>query len=383
MSRMVRLIFPLFLFAASCTAQLAASRPIEQAFIEKSVVPVRLVAVMDFDNRAVEQSAASIYSSQQDIGKGMSRLLAEKLQQGGHFQVVDRTAMQMLLAQQSFPVRDREDQAAVARLGKTLGLDAVILGSVIKFERKESRAAEDMGLSSRALSEARLKKSEWKAVCVIAARLVDTNTGETLASATSEGSAQRAGSSLLDKALMHSSRQMDAEGFNVHEPGFDRTLLGEAATKAITNLSSQLEAKVSELPNHLREISGVVADVSENTLTVNLGARSGLKTGDQLEIVRILRLVVDPKTGKPLRTITERIGDGTVTEMNMEFTTLAFSGDSPAKVGDIAQLRSARPTNHLARNAAGMNGPDEADSGTDSAADPAVNSNGHVFYAPH
>lgn len=384
----VRLTFSLLFFAASCAAQQASSTIIEQTLIEKSVVPVRLVAVMDFDHRSVEENATSIYGSRQDIGKGVSRLLAEKLQQDGHFQVIDRTDMQTLLMQQNFPVRDRTDAVAVARLGKQLGLDAVVLGSVIKFERRQIWATDDMKLRTRALTDARIKKGEWHAVCAITASLVDTATGETLVSTTAEGSSERVAASLLDKALLRSSPPVDAEGFNVREPGFDKTLLGEAAAKAITNLTSQLAAKVSELPSHLHDVSGAVADVSDNTLTVALGLRSGLKTGDRLEIVRILRLIVDPKTGKPLTTVTQKIGIGTITEMNMEFTTLAFNGDGPAKVGDIAQLPSARSMSHaLAHNAAGVNGTAETDPGADSAADssadPAVNSNGHVFYAPH
>lgn len=379
MPRMVRLILPLFLFAVSCVAQQTASPSIEQF-----VIPVRSVAVMDFDHRAVVENANAIYGSQQDIGQGVSKLLAEKLQQDGHFQVIDRTAMQTLLAQQNFPVRDRIDQLAVARLGKQLGLDAVILGSVIRFERKQIWATDDMKLSTRALTEARMKKGEWHAVCAIRASLVDTSTGETLISATAEGISERVAQSLLDKALLRSNPPVDAEEFDVREPGFDKTLLGEAATKAIANLSNQLAAKVTELPGHLHEVSGVVADVSDGTVTINLGMKSGLQTGDRMEIVRISRLIVDPKTGKVLTAVTQKIGNGTVTEANMEFTTLLFRGDSPAKVGDIAQFPSAHSISGvITRKAALTNGATEASSVADPAPDAATSGNGRIFYAPH
>src|ERR1700749_2992742 len=76
MSR-VRLIFSLFLFgflfAGSCAAQQSSGQIVEQ-----SVVPVRQVAVMDFDSRAVADNANAIYGSRQDLGKRVSQLLGEK-----------------------------------------------------------------------------------------------------------------------------------------------------------------------------------------------------------------------------------------------------------------------------------------------------------------
>ena len=45
----------------------------------------------------------------------------------------------------------------------------------------------------------------------------------------------------------------------------------------------------------------------------------------------------DPATGKVLKTITDKIGSGTVTQIDQDSATVTFTGTGSAKVGDVAQ----------------------------------------------
>jgi hypothetical protein len=83
-----------------------------------------------------------------------------------------------------------------------------------------------------------------------------------------------------------------------------------------------------------------VADVSDNTLILNVGRNSGLQVGDTLEISRAARTVKDPATGKVIKTITNQIGTATVTDVDATSATATFTGSSAAKVGDIAKASS-------------------------------------------
>jgi hypothetical protein len=83
-----------------------------------------------------------------------------------------------------------------------------------------------------------------------------------------------------------------------------------------------------------------VADVSGNTLILNVGSRTGLRVGDRLEISRAVRTVTDPTTHKVLKTITNKIGEATVTEVDASSATVSFSGSAPAKVGDTAKTEN-------------------------------------------
>jgi hypothetical protein len=80
-----------------------------------------------------------------------------------------------------------------------------------------------------------------------------------------------------------------------------------------------------------------VADVSGSTLIINVGSKTGLRVGDKLEISRAVRQIKDPTSGKVIKTVTNKIGDGTVTEIDSDSATLSFNGTGPAKVGDVAK----------------------------------------------
>ncbi len=108
-------------------------------------------------------------------------------------------------------------------------------------------------------------------------------------------------------------------------------------TQAVTDVRGQLGASVGNVPTRKVEVTGVVADVAGNTLIINVGSSKGLKVGDKLDISHAGRQIKDPTTGKVLKTITTRIGEGTVTEVDADSATLNFSGTGPVKVGDVAK----------------------------------------------
>ncbi len=55
---------------------------------------------------------------------------------------------------------------------------------------------------------------------------------------------------------------------------------------AVANLGQQLDDKAASLPTQVLQISGLVADVSGDTLIVNVGSKAGVKVGDVLGVFR-------------------------------------------------------------------------------------------------
>jgi curli biogenesis system outer membrane secretion channel CsgG len=322
MSRSIRLVCTLFLLAAACAAQQSQ--------------PKKLVAVLDFDYGTVQSYVSSIYGSNQDVGKGITDMLVEKLLKDGQYRIIERKALDKILAEQNFSNSDRADPATAQKLARILGVDAIIMGSITKFGRDDkSKTIGGAGFGPRAFGIGGVKRNESKAVCAISARLVDTTTGEILAAVTGEGESKRSGTSLVGGGAGTGGGGIG--GFDTHASNFGQTLLGEAVTDAVNSVGAQLDTKASSLPTRKAEVSGVVADVSGNTLILNVGSKTGLRVGDKLEISRAVRTVTDPTTHKVLKTITNKIGEGTVTELDANSATVTYSGSGPAKVGDAAK----------------------------------------------
>src|SRR5690348_1184528 len=67
----------------------------------------RRVAIMNFDYSTVSSYVAQIFGSNTDVGKGVADLLVEKLVKGGTFSVIERKAIDKIIAEQNFSNSDR------------------------------------------------------------------------------------------------------------------------------------------------------------------------------------------------------------------------------------------------------------------------------------
>lgn len=194
------------------------------------------IAVLDFDYGTVQQYVYGIYGSNQDVGKGITNMLVEKLVNDGKYEVVvvERRNLNEVLEQQELYDHARANPATAQGFGKLLGVDAVIIGSITKFGRDDhSKAIGGAGFGRAGFGiVGSVKKS--KAVCAISARLIDTTTGEILAAVTGEGESTRSGTSLIGANT--------GGGFDTHNSNFGQTLLGEAVTNAVSDVSAKLSS---------------------------------------------------------------------------------------------------------------------------------------------
>jgi curli biogenesis system outer membrane secretion channel CsgG len=294
------------------------------------------VAVMNFDYGTVRSYVASIFGSDQDVGKGISDLLVQKLVQDGKYSVIERNALDKILAEQNFSNSDRADATTAAKIGKVLGIDAIIIGSITQFGRDDQHTnvgGGGYGLGKFGLGGVGTSKA--KAVVGISARMVNTSTGEILAAVTGTGESTRSSTSLLGAGGGWSGG--GGGGLDMGSSNFANTILGEAVHKAVDDTGAQLNGAVDKVPTIKLEVNGLVADVSGNTLIVNVGKKAGVKVGDKLTVTRQVRVVKDPATGKVIKSVEDRVGEMTVTETDSDSATGTFSGSGPAKVGDVVK----------------------------------------------
>jgi curli biogenesis system outer membrane secretion channel CsgG len=300
----------------------------------------RRVAVMDFNYGTVSSSVAAIFGTNQDVGKGIVDLLIDRLVNDGTYRVIERQAMSKLLAEQNFSNSDRADPASAAKIGKLLGVDTIIVGDITQFGRDDHNT--NVGgvgstLGRYGLGGVGVHKS--KAVVAVTARMVDVNTGEILTSVTGMGESSRSGTNLLGGG--GSGWSGGGGHLDMGSSNFGQTMLGEAVKQAVSQLATGLDAKSSSLPVAAAPaavpVHGMVADASSGDIIINVGSSSGVRVGDKLTVTRVSRVIKDPVTGKPLRSIESTLGQITITSVDSGSAVGTFSGSGVVKVGDTVK----------------------------------------------
>ena len=318
MSRRIGLLFLWVLFALTCPAQVK-----------------KRIAVLDFEYGTVTDSVAAVFGTNVDVGKGITDLVVEDLVKSGVYSVIERQAIEKVLAEQNLSNSDRADPNSAAKLGKILGVDAIIIGSITQFGRDDKSTSVSGGalggLTGR-FGIGGVSRKESTAVVNLSARMVSTDTAEILGVAGGKGASKRSGTSLLGSG--GSSAGMGGAGVDMASSNFAQTILGEAVHQAVDALSKELDQNAGKLPSKVTKIEGLVADVAGATIILNVGTSAGVKVGDHLQIRRPTREVKDPATGKVLRRIEDTIGGIVITEADEGSSVGTFTGNSPAKVGD-------------------------------------------------
>lgn len=296
------------------------------------------VAVLNFDYGTVQTAVESIFGTNQDVGKGVSDMLVNQLVNSGSYIVVERSAIDKVLAEQNFSNSYRADPATAAKIGRLLGVNDIIVGSITQFGRDDQTRTIGGGalggLTGR-FGIGGIQRRKAKAVVGLSARIVDVDTGQILAVAEGKGESTRSGESLLGGGGGGGSAAGGT--YNMGSSNFANTILGEAVHQAVNGLASNLEQDAGKLPTVQRAIMGYVADASGNPLILNVGSNAGVRVGDELGVYRKVRDVKDPVTGKVIKTIEDKIGEVKVTEVDALSSEAQFTGSGPAKVGDIVK----------------------------------------------
>jgi len=194
------------------------------------------VALMDFDFGTVQHW----WSGNWDIGKGIADLIVDELVNDGTYRVIERKKLGAILAEQNFSNSDRADPSAasVAQIGKALGVKYIIVGSITKFGTEDKKVGVGGGaFGGGKFGIGRVGTSKGKATVAITARMIDTSTGEIMASAKGEATSSRSG------LLLGGGGGGGAGAIGAVEMGssdFRDSILGEATEKAVQVVTEKL-----------------------------------------------------------------------------------------------------------------------------------------------
>ncbi|HLO08055.1 MAG TPA: CsgG/HfaB family protein [Terriglobales bacterium] len=294
------------------------------------------IAIFDFDYATVHSNVAALFGQDIDVGKGISDLLVTYLVKDGSYSVIERKALDKIMAEQNFSNSDRANPNSAAKIGKLLGVDAIVVGSITQFGNETKNM--NLGGAGGALGGFGLggfghKKS--KAIVSLTARMVDVDTGEILAVAEGHGESARESTSLL------------GGGGNWHGFGggnadfgssdFQSTIIGEAVKAAVEKTSTEVISDKDKLVARTVVVEGLVAAVDGGQIILNVGSKAGVKVGDQLNVERVTKEIKDPSTGKVIRRMATSVGVVKVTDVDDISSVATTVSGNGFKTGDAVK----------------------------------------------
>src|SRR5689334_11935232 len=192
----------------------------------------RRIGVVDFENKTKYGAAR--------LGTSASDILITELVKSNRFIVVERDKLDKLMEEQKLGMSGAIDPGTAAKMGKILGLNAIVTGAISQF-----------GTQSEG-SEYLITQSKNQVVkCTVDIRVVDVETGQVLYADSGAGLARKHSGGVLGLGT---------------RAGYDETLEGEALRAAIVKFVNNIVDQVAKKPWSCR-----VADVDGQNAYLNAG----------------------------------------------------------------------------------------------------------------
>jgi len=274
----------------------------------------KIVAVSRFENK-------TSWRGQVSLDDGMADQLTDALMQSGQFTVMERQTLGDVVAEQDLANSGRAQKSQSAQTGKLVNAQILVKGTVTEFEQNSQGSSTGVGFGGFNVGN---KREEAHVGLII--RLIDTTTGEVLASQRVEGKAASGGVKF----------GMDVAGVQFGTSGFSKTPLGKATQMAIDNAVNLISEKLKNVPFQAR----IVKVNGDDEVLISGGQKTGVSEGDVFTVYSVGESLVDPATGEQLGSEVEK--KGTVKVVKVEEKYAKAKSDGPlkgVKAGDIVKAQ--------------------------------------------
>lgn len=225
----------------------------------KPIGPKKRIGVVAFENKTK-------YGER--LGGAAADILITELARTGRFIVVERGRLDKIMTEEELGMTGIADPKTATRLGKILGLNAIIIGAISQFGVKTFGSDYLVTQSKTQIAEA-----------TVDIRLVDTDTGQVLYADSGEGIAKRTVGEVLGLGT---------------KAGYDETLEGNALRSAITGFVDKI---ISQMDKKTWSCRVVHIKTSTGEVFINAGKESALSLGIILNIFHPGQEIKDPLTG--------------------------------------------------------------------------------------
>ena len=298
------------------------------------------IAILDFEFNMADQGAVhSVYGDVKNLCRQVSDRLEVNMVNLRSYNLVERREVAKLIKEQDYGQAGRIDPDTAARIGKILGVDALVVGSLTQLEFT--------GLPDDQLGGVKYwAPYQLKAKLVLNFRVVDATTGRVAVAQEAIGLSyagveQNTKENFKDRFSEGAKRAFRIFGGGNKGPSVEdyKRVINLSVDDAVAKIAQQLDEAESNaqkpipgLEGPKATIEGVVFSVKATTIFVTGVEPSQVKVGDRLFIRRFL-VGKDPRSGKEIR-YNDKVGELEITEMQGDVIVGAFSGADSVKIGD-------------------------------------------------
>lgn len=249
------------------------------------------VAVFEFEDKTSHRVR---WWTGQPVGRGMADMLITALVESGKYKVIERTELEHVMKEQGLGQSGMVTQESAAKVGKLLGVELAVVGSVTEFGHQKG------GVSGR-IKGFGIGVKKLSATVGVDVRFVNTTTGEILSAKSARAEKSSRGLSVKTPKVSFGNRK-----------DFDDSLVGKACREAIENIQKMIDEQMDNLP-----WQGKIVKAGRSSIIINAGSTSGIEVGMEFVVYSPGEELIDPDTGLSLGSEEERLGRIKVTSNSL------------------------------------------------------------------
>ena len=220
---------------------------------------------------------------------GVDELVVDELVNSNAFTVVERLNIQAL-----------ETEANMFENVRHIGAQLIFEVVVSDVDQRTSQGLQfglgELGLGGDGFDVV-VGTSRTTAKATVVIRVIETSSGQILASHRADGTSVGSGVNL--GFAYQDAKPNKLEGFDISFGKIESTSVGKAVAKAVKLAVTRTANKINTHPWEAR-----VADFDEQFVYLNAGTNAGLTVGSQLACNKIGKTISDPQTGEVLDVVT-------------------------------------------------------------------------------
>jgi curli biogenesis system outer membrane secretion channel CsgG len=262
------------------------------------------IAVMNFENNSTWTWWGD------NLGKAAADELVTNLVNGGTFTVIERAQLESVLAEQRLGGSGAVSAATAAKVGKVLGVQFILTGSITQFSIETTRAGFRGIGGSYSNAESKLD-----------VRLISTETAEILAAMEGQGNKRMGGGFFRGAGA---------------ERTFDQGAASEALRPAVEQVVQKIQAQAGKLAGAMPQApTGQIVGAKGGQYYINRGETAGVKVGQRFEVRRVTDEIKDAD-GTVLDRVVGKVGTVEVVQV-LGSSAICKIVEGQAAQGDMIQ----------------------------------------------